>query len=159
MAGKAPDISPRCINFEKFGSCPYGMLCRFGGAHIDDNLKNIVDEEKVKETGGKFVVRNLLSKDLQIQLRKRNVHFKKSDQYMRTLDTRKKESKRPEGPGCTDHSESPPVVLPTSGDAHNHAGTVTDADVIKLRPEEKKKLDVKDKLLLAPLTTVSAAES
>ncbi|XP_030846055.1 tRNA-dihydrouridine(47) synthase [NAD(P)(+)]-like [Strongylocentrotus purpuratus] len=156
MAGKAPDINPRCINFDKFGSCPYGMLCRFGGAHIDDNLKNIVDEEKVKETGGKCVVRNLLSKDLQIQLRKRNVHFKKSDQYMRTLDTRKKESnsKRPEGPGCKDHNESPTVVMPTSGDAHNHAGTVTDADVIKLRPEEKKKLDVKDKLLLAPLTTV-----
>lgn len=78
---------------------------------------------------------------------------------MRTLDTRKKGSKGPEGPGCTDHNESPPVVVPASGDAHDHAGTVTDADVIKLRPEEKKKLDVKDKLLLAPLTTVSAAES
>ena len=34
-------------------------------------------------------------------------------------------------------------------------GPVTDEDIIKLRPSEKKRIDFKDKLYLAPLTTVS----
>nr|XP_054767655.1 tRNA-dihydrouridine(47) synthase [NAD(P)(+)]-like [Lytechinus pictus] len=188
MESKAPDIGPRCIGFDRFGTCPYGLLCRFGGAHIDDNLKSIVNDEKVKETGGKFDVRNIMSKDLQSKLRKRNFGFSKSDQYLRTLGGKKKGFKKHAGPAGKDNTasnatssastgengtlegstkvggdaiqdgngtQSPSPAVPTSEDVGSHAaGTVTDADVIRLRPEEKRKLDVKDKLLLAPLTTV-----
>ncbi|XP_068775880.1 tRNA-dihydrouridine(47) synthase [NAD(P)(+)]-like [Struthio camelus] len=49
-----------------------------------------------------------------------------------------------ESPGPVDASEDSPVTA---------TGPVTDEDIIKLRPCEKKKLEIQGKLYLAPLTT------
>ncbi|XP_077978136.1 tRNA-dihydrouridine(47) synthase [NAD(P)(+)]-like [Glandiceps talaboti] len=45
-------------------------------------------------------------------------------------------------------------TMPELNSELHHLGTVTDADLIKLRSCEKKKIDFSDKLYLAPLTTV-----
>ncbi|XP_071496553.1 tRNA-dihydrouridine(47) synthase [NAD(P)(+)]-like [Diadema antillarum] len=151
MDDKLPDVGPRCFIFDQFGACPFGLLCRFGSSHIDAEFKSIIDDEKVKQTGGKQIVLNALSRNLQIQLRKKKYDFKKYDQYMKSLKTSGKNGSLNQA--GTPNDLAGKVTIATEN-AARHAGAVTDADIIKLRPCEKKSLDVENKLLLAPLTTV-----
>ena len=46
---KPKDIGSRCIFFEALGKCPYGYLCRFAEAHIDDDGKLMTETKPVKE--------------------------------------------------------------------------------------------------------------
>ncbi|XP_061457374.1 tRNA-dihydrouridine(47) synthase [NAD(P)(+)]-like [Rhineura floridana] len=57
-----------------------------------------------------------------------------------------------EGPALED-AESPSQPAAPVEPALKMAGPVTDEDLVKLRPCERKKLDLRDKLYLAPLTT------
>lgn len=60
-----------CPNFHAFGYCSYGLMCRFGGEHIDKNThQNIC---RSAEDGGVIPgkVMNTLDKHVQVQLRKK----------------------------------------------------------------------------------------
>ncbi|XP_062452158.1 tRNA-dihydrouridine(47) synthase [NAD(P)(+)]-like isoform X1 [Rhea pennata] len=188
MAVKPADLGQKCVLFETFGKCIYGVTCRFAQAHLGDGYQNIINMDLAKQWEGKSLVRNNLSKDLQHQLRKKKLSFEKADEYLRHLakphgnggkgnKTSGNSTERQEVCNCTapeegprDASEHP--VLPEEGEDPKLAaleslhstdalegsptktmGPVTDEDIIKLRPHEKKKLEIQGKLYLAPLTT------
>ncbi|KAJ7418544.1 tRNA-dihydrouridine(47) synthase [NAD(P)(+)]-like protein [Pitangus sulphuratus] len=185
LAGKPSDLGQRCVLFDTFGRCPYGVTCRFARAHLSDGHQNIVNAALAQQWEGKLLVRNNLSKDLQHRLRKRKFVFQKAEEYLRGLKPRggdgtggkatgEQEASNcaapQEGLGDGDSHECP-VLQERGGDPEAEAlqspsprgegvapsiptvGPLTDEDVTKLRPCEKKKLEIQGKLYLAPLTT------
>ncbi|XP_068603634.1 tRNA-dihydrouridine(47) synthase [NAD(P)(+)]-like [Brachionichthys hirsutus] len=142
----------------------YGLSCRFAKAHTAADYKSLENGELMKAYEGRSVVKNSLSKDLQFRLRKHSVSFNVSEEYLKTLSAQAdKRETQGGGDACADpaggeqqasteaqlqiqasSNEQPPVKT---------IGPLTDGDVIKLHPREKKPVDFKDKLYLAPLTT------
>lgn len=117
---KQPDIGDKCIVFERFGKCPYGLNCRFSKSHIDDKHNNIVNEELCSKMQH-LKTKDTLKKELQIALRKRQYKFPRTAKYLAALGQDYK--------GFTkNNNEGKPF------------GSVTDEDAIKLRPSEKKKV-------------------
>ncbi|NXE99062.1 DUS3L synthase, partial [Menura novaehollandiae] len=173
LAGKPADLGQRCVLFDTFGRCPYGVTCRFARAHLGDGHQNLVNAALAQQWEGKLLVRNSLSKDLQQQLRKRKFSFQKAEEFLRGLHGGKGgRATSAEVSSCTASQESlgDSPVLPEQGeDPKPEAlqssrggedapsiptlGPLTDEDVTKLRPCEKKKLEIQGKLYLAPLTT------
>uniref|UniRef100_A0A8C7VT98 tRNA-dihydrouridine(47) synthase [NAD(P)(+)] n=1 Tax=Oncorhynchus mykiss TaxID=8022 RepID=A0A8C7VT98_ONCMY len=165
MALKPADVGEHCYLYDTFGKCHYGLSCRFARAHISADLKNLANEERVKAMEGRTPVRNSLDKDLQWRLRKKVVPFTASDAYMKTVF--KGGHKAGEGWKKAVTAENGKALrgLPFCGSNMSPGlyslnlalvktiGPLTDADVIKLRQCEKKQVDFKDKLYLAPLTT------
>ncbi|XP_040908505.1 tRNA-dihydrouridine(47) synthase [NAD(P)(+)]-like [Toxotes jaculatrix] len=167
MASKPADIGESCYLYDTFGKCTYGLSCRFAKAHTTPDFKTMEDTDLVKAYEGRNPVKNSLSKDLQNRLRKRSVAFKKSAEYLKTLsNNRDKKEQQGSGEPCAAEVSADP----TEGEQHvstaaetqsspdkqppvKTVGPLTDEDVIKLRPCEKKQVDFQDKLYLAPLTT------
>ncbi|NXE42214.1 DUS3L synthase, partial [Ptilorrhoa leucosticta] len=85
LAGKPADLGRRCVLFDTFGRCPYGVTCRFGRAHLGDGHRNLVNAALARQWEGKPPVRNGLSKDLQRRLRKRKFGFRKAEEFLRGL--------------------------------------------------------------------------
>ncbi|XP_072268918.1 tRNA-dihydrouridine(47) synthase [NAD(P)(+)]-like [Pyxicephalus adspersus] len=173
LSEKSEDIGPRCHLYETLGKCIYGITCRFAKSHLGEGYKNLINQELVKQWEGKAQVKNNLGKDLQIQLRKRKVQFDKSDKFLKLMNKSQKPKKiegdvepPPTAPSVTADSCGQEVTVPSitdgikqgTGDSEIKtvtltSGVVTDEDIIKLRPCEKKKIDFRNKLYLAPLTT------
>lgn len=158
---KPADLGPRCVLFETFGRCPYGVTCRFAGAHLGPNGQNLVQEALAEVAAPP--VRNGLDKVLQQQLRKRKVRFERAEQALRQLchSQQPRPAAGPEGAGTEDGHDGAAL---DSGGTHTNTGTstsgsqrthgpLTDEDIIRVRPCEKKRLDISGKLYLAPLTT------
>ncbi|XP_030596245.1 tRNA-dihydrouridine(47) synthase [NAD(P)(+)]-like isoform X1 [Archocentrus centrarchus] len=173
MASKPADIRESCYVYETFGKCTYGVSCRFAKAHTTPDFKSMEKADLVKAYEDKTTVKNSLSKDLQSRLRKRLVTFKKSEEYLKILSSNKDKgalqgnSKTSEkGDACAAEASADPAgekqlcsteAQQASPDKQpppvKTIGPLTDADVIKLRSCEKKQVDFRDKLYLAPLTT------
>lgn len=91
LATKPDDIRESCYLYDTFGKCTYGLTCRCAKAHTTPDFKTMENAELIKAYEGRTPVRNALSKDLQIRLRKRSVPFKKSDEYLKTLSESKQQ--------------------------------------------------------------------
>ncbi|XP_014742639.1 PREDICTED: tRNA-dihydrouridine(47) synthase [NAD(P)(+)]-like [Sturnus vulgaris] len=85
LAAKPADLGQRCVLFDTFGRCPYGVTCRFGQSHLGDGHQNLVNAALAQQWEGKLLVRNSLSKELQQQLRKRKFSFHKAEEFLRGL--------------------------------------------------------------------------
>ncbi|XP_066571534.1 tRNA-dihydrouridine(47) synthase [NAD(P)(+)]-like [Amia ocellicauda] len=208
LALKPADVGERCYIFDTSGKCCYGLTCRFSKAHIGEGFKNLVNEELLKKTEGRVTVKNRLDKDLQQRLRKRQVSFSASEDFLETINkgshqgsaakkngtngatpgnlpTAAGENSAPDTPPAGPGGVEGPTGVQEAGskrqpdDAQDGGvpssvetkgldlaqeslekraplktlGALTDADVVKLRPCEKKRVDFTDKLYLAPLTT------
>ncbi|XP_066925984.1 tRNA-dihydrouridine(47) synthase [NAD(P)(+)]-like [Clytia hemisphaerica] len=183
MEKKPKDIGEECINFQLTGKCKYGVECRYAKSHLTENYENIVVEEKYKEYLENYSEKdqNVLTRDLMNILRKKKFKYEKTSQYLKKMALVDSRPSRGEDGQQNTKNEMPGVpenVLnnnenTTVSKSQNHipekvtsqpeeatpspattVGCVTDEDVIKLRQCEKKKVDFKDKLYLAPLTTV-----
>ncbi|XP_046845966.1 tRNA-dihydrouridine(47) synthase [NAD(P)(+)]-like isoform X1 [Xenia sp. Carnegie-2017] len=130
---RQPDIPGKCRNFELYGNCPYSITCRFGKQHLTEDFINVTREC----CNGSYndQIMNILSKSLQVKLRKKQFLFPKSDDYMKQI----KESNV--------QSQDKDQTVQT-------LGAFTNENVIRMKPAEKKKIDFSGKLYLAPLTTV-----
>lgn len=116
-----------CYNYRMWGRCSRGLSCRFGGEHIVDG-RNKIDAEKYEKTKALWPTTvNHLTQDVQTALRKRTYNFKLAEALLKSGNNE---------------------------DVKKSSGTVTDEDVIKSLPREKKTIDFRDKLFLSPLTTV-----
>ncbi|KAL2080290.1 hypothetical protein ACEWY4_024083 [Coilia grayii] len=176
MASKPADLGERCYLYDTFGKCQYGVTCRFAKAHTGPDFKNLVNDDVFNTFKGRTLVRNNLSKDLQWQLRKRKVPFKGADAYLKTINKSKpqggkdKESDAVEKDSAdssccpaeaqNEHTEADSTVTAKDTEegkslqvAEKSVGALTDVDIVKLRPCERKQVDFRDKLYLAPLTT------
>ncbi|TEA33319.1 hypothetical protein DBR06_SOUSAS8010190 [Sousa chinensis] len=161
---KPADLGPHCVLFETFGRCPYGVTCRFAGAHLGPEGQNLVKEGLVQAPP----IRNGLDKVLQQQLRKRKIHFKRAEQALRQLSKGQLPGPTPKatvpevmeaegapGQDSCDAQQAPqgPGTVPPPRGPLRTCGPLTDEDVVRLQPCEKKRLDISGKLYLAPLTT------
>ncbi|KAF7664103.1 hypothetical protein LDENG_00189020 [Lucifuga dentata] len=166
MATKPADIGEDCYLYSTFGKCDYGLSCRFAKAHTTPDFKTMVKAEVVKIYKGRTLMKNSLDKDLQNRLRKRAVPFKKSAEYLKTLsnyrDKREQQengdagaTKMADPSGEEQHVSTEPEMQmsPEKQASVKTVGPLTNEDIIKLRMCEKKQVDFKDKLYLAPLTT------
>uniref|UniRef100_UPI0025ADE45E tRNA-dihydrouridine(47) synthase [NAD(P)(+)]-like isoform X2 n=1 Tax=Doryrhamphus excisus TaxID=161450 RepID=UPI0025ADE45E len=147
LATKPADIGESCHVYNTFGKCAYGLTCRFAKAHTTADFQTMENGLLVKANEGRTAVRNSLSKELQNRLRKHSEVFRKSAEYLKTISNKKEEQGHGSAPPGSD-AESQAKAAPVKT-----VGALTDADVIKLRPCEKKQVDFRDKLYLAPLTT------
>lgn len=125
MDKKPPDIAEHCPIYSTKGFCPYGIACRFGKEHIDADFKNLNIEQRVDEQ-----TRMNLSHETQIMLRKKTYDFSESDKILQEVEELREKAKS--------------VGSCSEGDDEN----------VVTRPEEKKKVDFRNKLVLSPLTTV-----
>ena len=63
------DLGEKCYQFDTFGYCPNGIMCRFGDSHIDKTTgKSIKILSDVKE---RVLEKNILRKEIQYVLRKK----------------------------------------------------------------------------------------
>lgn len=76
------DIGEICINFEKFGKCIFGVICRYGKNYILKSFKNIVNEELYEKIV--FLrIKIVLSKELVFVLRKKKYEFVNLDIFVK----------------------------------------------------------------------------
>jgi hypothetical protein len=138
LKNKAADLGPTCYQFETFGFCDSGIMCRFGDMHIDrasgTNLSRPVEH-------GGVISRpeiNELKKDVQRDLRKKCYNF----------EERKKEKNVAV---CSDHVSGGETAAPaTTTPQHErplHQSSTPFDKFIKL-------VDFSNKVYVAPLTTV-----
>lgn len=175
MSGKQEDIGPKCYLYETLGKCIYGITCRFAKSHLGEGYKNVINQALVEQQSGKVLVKNSLDKELQQQLRKRKFFFEKSERYLKLMNKSRKDRNEGRKTGVKAETQGGAREDATSkGDdlsvCPNNAtvggaegttqeatrvtmGAITDEDIIKLRPCEKKTIDFRGKLYLAPLTT------
>ena len=156
---KPADLGPRCVLFETFGRCPYGVTCRFAGAHLGPEGQNLVQEELAARGTQPQSIRNGLDKALQQQLRKREVRFERAEQALRRFSqgqlpgptpaaavpegTAAEGAPRQENCGAQQVPAGPGTSTPPSSPVQT-CGPLTDEDVVRLRPCEKKRVRVED---------------
>lgn len=91
MSEKLPDIGERCYVFETYGKCPYGASCRFGSGHMTSDFVNVVKEGVYDPAHLPGQTQNLLSKQLQERLRKKQLVFERSERYLQRLRAARQE--------------------------------------------------------------------
>ncbi|ESO95224.1 hypothetical protein LOTGIDRAFT_144742, partial [Lottia gigantea] len=159
---KPADLGSSCYLYETFGKCPYGLTCRYGAKHIDQNYKSIVNKELWEKNSHQLENLNYLSKDVQKLLWKKKYDFNKANtihkQVVDILEKRKKVKESKRNSNSSKNSEDSKEDETSSDIVTDEAvptlGCVSDEDFIKLRPKEVKLIDFSNKLYLAPLTTV-----
>lgn len=80
---KPADIGPKCYNFDMFGHCEFGLMCRYGTSHISSDFENITDE--ARKINPSTLTSNTLSMELRRELRKKKINYPKADMYLKTL--------------------------------------------------------------------------
>ncbi|KAI5627682.1 tRNA-dihydrouridine(47) synthase [NAD(P)(+)]-like [Silurus asotus] len=171
MSTKPKDLGDTCYLYSTFGRCHYGVTCRFAKAHTGPDYENLVNEELRKSLEKTETVRNSLDKELQKQLRKRQVSFKNSEKFLKSIGAGKKPDRKSSGSENTpkeveqeeevsqrESKQEDPTAESNTEESQTKPpvktiGPLMDDDIIKLRPCEKKQVDFRDKLYLAPLTT------
>ena len=67
------------------GRCPYGLMCRFAGNHLGPNGENLVNEAVASLHRPTTV--NVLSKDLQGDLRRRLYNFTRANDIVAAIES------------------------------------------------------------------------
>uniref|UniRef100_A0A182I561 tRNA-dihydrouridine(47) synthase [NAD(P)(+)] n=1 Tax=Anopheles arabiensis TaxID=7173 RepID=A0A182I561_ANOAR len=149
---KPKDIDGTCYIYSTKGYCNFGVTCRFAGAHLDENSRNIYPEDFKPDTS--MLVSTWLSTDLQHILRKRKYNFNKSTKIVNKFDRLQQEEKNEKAKSSEQENGEAKDDAEQKPEESKPAGAVTDEDVIKLRSAERKRIVFRDKLYLSPLTTV-----
>ena len=157
MAAKPKDLDGVCPWEAAHITCPFGLRCRFAGRHgkgYEDPTKEAEVPAWRKEAP--VQPRNTLKKELQSVLRKRDGRkYPVADKVMAELE-KAKQTKAEAKP--TESSEAASAPAPAAGGEETKRISGADrssGDVeIRMRPEEKRRIDWEGKMLLPPLTTV-----
>jgi tRNA-dihydrouridine synthase 3 len=165
LSKKTADIGPVCYLYETFGYCPGGFMCRFGDSHIDRSQPKLIN--KRKEHVIERVTINALSKEAQLLLRKKSfdkVHFPHIKSTYNNRNEEKKAAaaalankkpsteepeeveKEEEAVAETEEPENVPVPAATNEPATFNTTPYPE--------KEFKHVDFRNKVYIAPLTTV-----
>jgi tRNA-dihydrouridine synthase 3 len=132
---KPSDIGEKCYQYDTFGFCSNGLMCRYGDGHIDrergTNLRRPLDQGGVIER----ISVNALKKELQVVLRKK--------QYDKNLQERLKNRTAVQ----LDSSEDCTLTADDSRHKQSFNLTPYEGGQVKL-------IDFSNKVYVAPLTTV-----
>jgi tRNA-dihydrouridine synthase 3 len=144
MESKPEDIAEDCPVFKLYGHCEKGLACRFAKAHIKDNKYNVINKDVYKDgRNARSLEKNHLNKDIKDKLRKKQYDFTATDKIVdQVFKDREQAQKDKEAvvASVADKEPEPKKIKVIEG---------------KIEVAEKRiKIDWKDKLYLAPLTTV-----
>ncbi|KAJ3318356.1 tRNA-dihydrouridine(47) synthase [NAD(P)(+)]-like protein [Boothiomyces sp. JEL0866] len=138
LASKEPDLGDTCPVYERFGVCKYGVKCRFANAHLVNGVgiskELVVDEHEI--------YKNDVSKTTLKNIRTGAIDYSQSSDFIAQTKAAKEAAEQHD---------------PESADSkHSEKLDKFDEDTkeVRLRPQEKKKVNFKGKTYLAPLTTV-----
>uniref|UniRef100_A0A6F9DC27 tRNA-dihydrouridine(47) synthase [NAD(P)(+)] n=1 Tax=Phallusia mammillata TaxID=59560 RepID=A0A6F9DC27_9ASCI len=153
MKIKPTDIGDKCHAYRTHGKCNYGFTCRYGGDHIEKNENEYINQtNNEKELQNPMpVITNSLPRELQVGLRKRKVNFDRTVEALKCIEQH--HAKRKKGEVILTPNENARVDHQTDIKSSVTTGPILDTDVISLRKCEKKTIDFRNKLYLAPLTT------
>lgn len=159
LASKPEDLGDRCPMFDAYGRCPMGVKCRFGRAHSDPETGAQIKIEGKEDQNVQILNGNTmpLQKDVRKGIKKLTraaeveaVLGKERGQKKGGADNAGKDKV---GDGSASEAvESQTAAAPAKPDAEQ--ADEIDVREGRLRPQEKKRIDFRDKLYLAPLTTV-----
>ena len=127
---KGPDLGIACPNIQEYGTCIFGLKCRFFESHS----KEIALPEMIT-----CKVLNTVSRDIQKLIRSNQIVMSKSANF--------------EAVWKEIHESKGPIPQPNSHEEKVIKREMDSKDV-RLRPAEKKRLDFRGKTYLAPLTTL-----
>ena len=155
LAIKPTAIDTTCYVFRNFGSCPFGVTCRFSGDHVvvkENEDGTVVCENKTSGDEKPRLVFNILGHELKNQLWKKKYDFKRTQDILKVVNKycdSNKPVKYNKNKGLVERLAVDEFGKPKEA----KVGSVTDEDLIRLRQVEKKKIDWRGKTYLAPLTT------
>lgn len=154
LKSKPKDLGDSCHIYNLRGKCSRGIACRYGSSHITAEGYNVIDLNKWEQW--KEDTKNTIQPSLQTLLQKKKYDFKFSERLIKHMDKRKKPTGNEPAETLSNQHEEQNNKDQTKEEIrlNNNSGTVTDEDLIKLLPREKKTIDWRDKLYLSPLTTV-----
>lgn len=153
VSEKPDDLGDTCCVYEEYGRCRMGVACRFGKGHIvvsEDPegktiVKNKVDLEKWAAHKDVKQELNHLPADLKNDLRKKKIDFKDCDSLVDRVFKEREEREKEKG-SVVGENDNPEVKKARLDIAEDPVTVYNDS--------EKKRIDWRDKLYLAPLTTV-----
>lgn len=153
LQSKPPDIGDECHVFKTLGRCAWGLMCRFGDSHIDRvNGRNLSKEGPPSA----LTESNHLTKQLLWDLRKNSYSFKTADRVVdsafKAYDISKSATVPQEGDRDQDGVIAPPS--PKMSKVEDICCPVYADDPSAGSGGKGRALDWRDKLYLAPLTTV-----
>ncbi|CAH0487828.1 unnamed protein product [Peronospora farinosa] len=182
MKRKPKDLGERCPVFDAMGYCRYGVACRFANSHIekvDDTYRNVKREDYAEMQGNEV---NDLSHDLRLKLRKDTYDFQSKQQMKKSKkndckrsqpsDQKKEVEMKGDASsvtiiGTTDSNEmaDPETLLsafqPVQLKSADIVKTESASEDVNIEPAaespllaERKPVDFKRKIYIAPLTTV-----
>ena len=130
LVDREPDIqvAGSCPSYDLFGKCPFGVLCRLGECHLNMATGENLTQD-IPEDGKPKPVLNVLSRDVQVLLRKDKYPFKTNRHWQ--------ESK---GKGRNNRETNKKVEAV--------------CDLAPLPEKTRKLIDFSEKVYVAPLTTV-----
>lgn len=94
LESRPRSIEGKCYVFEMYGKCPFGVTCLFADQHmkIDSVIETKLETEKIAKDQPK--VKNVISKDLQIKLRKKEYNFKRANHIIKQFHEKPKDRSR-----------------------------------------------------------------
>lgn len=140
MKERKPDVLPGgCPNYQSTGRCSRGISCLFGEEHVTPEGRN---KENPSPNGPDSQYYNFLSKDLQKSLRKKTYNFKKAEDIVKKNNKNQpKDEVNKDSKNGVDETETELVAEePCAKKIKVDVGPIMDEDVIRLKPEEKKKV-------------------
>ena len=147
VKSKAPDLPGTCTFVNREGGCPYGVKCRYLGSH-DGNAKEAEGETVGAGTAeNRRREMNFFDRDVMKRLRKKTYDFLARIPSCEMCWGRRRRMVAVMTPAATTGESA--AKRAKKDDECTDTGAFT-----KTRPCEKKQIDFKDKLYLAPLTTV-----
>lgn len=147
------DENKPCYIYTNYGRCQYGVACLYSKSHtslLEDHGKvyNLIDHNRWSLEGGRenFIerIRNKLENTTQRKLRKKTYDFSPVQKIMNAL------CKADIEPVATDEKNDEHQA----DDGNKRIGAVLVDEYLHGRDYARKKIDFKEKLYLAPLTTV-----
>lgn len=153
LAAKPQDVEGVCPVFAATGECPAGIKCRWLGSHFKPESGTlVVDEEKIAVAKTENFETNRVLPRQQNDLQRKKYPLQKSMQYIKYLDAIKgpadeaEERERERAKEAVEDGEK-------NGEEKKQDNRASYVEP-PFHPSEKKKLDLKGKKILSPLTTV-----
>lgn len=148
-----------CFVYTAYGRCHFGVACLYAKSHTKvlcekQRVYNLINHKRWSLLGGRedFIEKNMnrLEVTVQQKLRKKKYDFKLVTESMNALYKADFETNKSEGEDNQDTEENEP----RHEEQISRIGAVFVDEFLQGRDYDRKKVDFKEKLYLAPLTTV-----